>query len=218
MNDAAENKPKCTTDESSPAARPPITLHKILAHWHTITHHRHLVFLGCLRVGLIRQGLLHDLSKYSPSEFWVGVRYYQGTRSPNNAEREATGLSTSWLHHKGRNKHHYEYWLDYSTRSDGGINGSGILPCRMPLRYVIEMFMDRIAASKTYNGEAYRQTDALAYYKRGNTARFLHPDTARLLEELLQLLAKEGEEAAFARARQILKDGDYPHGSCEDNG
>ncbi len=210
MNDA-EHKHRHTTGGSGRTSRPPITLHKTLAHFRTITHHRHLVFLGCLRVGLIRQGLLHDLSKYSPSEFWVGARYYQGTRSPNNAEREDTGLSTSWLHHKGRNRHHYEYWLDYSTRSDGGINGSGILPCRMPLRYVIEMFMDRIAASKTYNGAAYRQTDALAYYRRGNTARFLHPDTARLLEELLRLLADEGEEAAFARARHLLKEGDYPH-------
>ena len=87
---------------------------KALKHLQTINHHKLLVMKHCFKVGLYKQGLLHDLSKYSPTEFLVGCRYYQGTRSPNNAEREATGYSTAWLHHKGRNKHHYEYWIDYS--------------------------------------------------------------------------------------------------------
>lgn len=121
-----------------------ITLHKTIAHFRTITHHRHVVCRECFQVGLYWQGLTHDLSKYSPTEFWVGARYYQGTRSPNNAEREDKGLSTSWLHHKGRNRHHYEYWMDYSAKRHDGIAGSGIIACRMPLRYVMEMFMDRI--------------------------------------------------------------------------
>ena len=82
-------------------------------HFKTITSHKFLVMKYCFKVGLYKQGFLHDLSKYSPTEFMVGAKYYQGTRSPNNAEREATGVSTSWLHHKGRNKHHFEYWVDY---------------------------------------------------------------------------------------------------------
>ena len=98
---------------------------------------------GCFRVGLYRQGLAHDLSKYMPSEFWVGVKYYQGTQSPNNAERDVLGYSSAWLHHKGRNKHHYEYWLDYGIHA-----GDGIVPVPMPKRYIVEMFIDRVAASK----------------------------------------------------------------------
>ena len=86
---------------------------KLWQHFKTITHHKNMVMKGCFRVGLYRQGLAHDLSKYMPSEFWVGVKYYQGTQSPNNEEREVLGYSSDWLHHKGRNKHHYEYWLDY---------------------------------------------------------------------------------------------------------
>ena len=116
----------------------------------------------CFKVGLYRQGLLHDLSKYSPTEFLVGCRYYQGNRSPNNAEREATGYSKAWLHHKGRNKHHYEYWIDYSVDP-----GEGIIGLKMPLQYVVEMFMDRIAASKTYQGDAYRDSHPLEYYEKG---------------------------------------------------
>ncbi|MFR5151533.1 MAG: DUF5662 family protein [Ruminococcus sp.] len=83
-------------------------------HFKTITKHKLMVMHYCFRIGLYKQGLLHDLSKYTPSEFLVGCKYYQENRSPNNAEREDTGVSTAWLHHKGRNKHHYEHWVDYS--------------------------------------------------------------------------------------------------------
>ena len=93
---------------------------KIWKHFKTITYHKYLVMQGCFKVGLYWQGIFHDMSKYSPSEFWVGAKYYQGNRSPNNAEREAIGYSSSWLHHKGRNKHHYEYWIDYSTKDIAG--------------------------------------------------------------------------------------------------
>ena len=99
---------------------------------------------GCFKIGLYKQGILHDLSKYSPSEFWVGVKYYQGTQSPNNAEREALGYSSAWLHHKGRNRHHYEYWLDYTATGKRG----EIVPVPMPDRYIAEMLSDRNAASK----------------------------------------------------------------------
>ena len=116
---------------------------KAIEHLRTINHHKLLVMKGCFKVGLYRQGLMHDLSKYTPSEFLVGCKYYQGNRSPNNAEREATGVSSAWLHHKGRNKHHYEYWIDYSLNKEEGIVGM-----RMPTRYVVEMFVDRVSASR----------------------------------------------------------------------
>ena len=94
---------------------------KAWEHFKTITRHKIYVMKGCFRVGLYRQGLLHDLSKYSPTEFLVGCKYYQGgSRSPNNGEREATGVSLAWLHHKGRNKHHFEYWIDYGLGPGGG--------------------------------------------------------------------------------------------------
>lgn len=113
---------------------------KIWKHFKTITYHKYLVMQGCFKVGLYKQGLLHDLSKYSPDEFIVGAKYFQGDRSPNNAEREAIGYSSAWLHHKGRNKHHYEYWIDYSTKAIAG----GMAPAPMPVKYVVEMLMDRM--------------------------------------------------------------------------
>ena len=97
-------------------------------HFKTITKHKLMVMHYCFRIGLYKQGLLHDLSKYTPSEFLVGCKYYQGNRSPNNAEREDTGVSTAWLHHKGRNKHHYEHWVDYSINDPEHV----IMGAKMP--------------------------------------------------------------------------------------
>ena len=168
-------------------------------HFKTITYHKYLVMKGCFRVRLYRQGLLHDLSKYSPSEFLVGAKYYQGNRSPNNAEREDKGYSSAWLHHKGRNKHHYEYWIDYSAQE----LHNGMVPAPMPQRYIIEMFIDRIAASKVYNGKAYTNRDPLAYYEKGAERMqvFLHPHTREVLERLLHMLAEEGEKETFSYIR-----------------
>ena len=90
---------------------------KAWQHFKTITHHKMVVMQGCFRVGLYWQGLAHDMSKYSPTEFLMGIRYYQGTRSPNAAEREEKGYSEAWMHHKGRNRHHWEYWNDMSRET-----------------------------------------------------------------------------------------------------
>ncbi|MBS7339562.1 MAG: catalase [Lachnospiraceae bacterium] len=173
---------------------------KVWKHFKTVTYHRYLVMKGCFKVGLYKQGLLHDLSKYSPSEFLVGAKYYQGNRSPNNAEREAIGYSSAWLHHKGRNRHHYEYWIDYSTKEIAG----GMAPAPMPVKYVAEMLMDRIAACKVYNGAQYTDAAPLAYYSKGRENAFIHPQTKELLERLLNMLAEKGENETFSYIRREL--------------
>lgn len=165
----------------------------------TINHHKWLVMKYCFRLGMYKQGLLHDLSKYSPVEFMVGVKYYQGTRSPNTAEREAKGYTSAWLHHKGRNKHHLEYWLDYATNT-GGIEGM-----KMPVKYVVEMFCDRVAASQNYNRDTYKDSMPLEYYNKGKAKYLLHAETAALLERMLIMLAEKGEDETFAYIkREIL--------------
>ena len=177
---------------------------KAVKHFQTITKHKLIVMQECFRVGLYRQGLLHDLSKYGWTEFRVGCKYYQGTRSPNNAEREEKGYSTAWLHHKGRNKHHYEYWLDYDSHGEGKLVGM-----KMPVRYVVEMFMDRIAACKVYKKDQYTNRSALEYYESGSGyEKMMHPETQKLLETLLVMLAEQGEEATYLYIREnVLKKG-----------
>lgn len=171
---------------------------KLLGHLKTINHHKWLVMKHCFRVGLYRQGLLHDLSKYSPSEFFTGVRYYLGYRSPNEAERADKGYSAAWLHHKGRNRHHLEYWVDYPD------DASSLAGMEMPVRYVVEMFCDRVAASKTYLGEKYTAGAPWEYYYQRREHYMLHPNSRALLETLLAKLRDEGEEAAFAYIRREI--------------
>ncbi len=185
---------------------------KILEHFCTITHHKHLVMKGCFKIGLYRQGLLHDLSKYMPAEFLVGCRYYQGTMSPNNAERRAVGYSSAWLHHKGRNKHHLEYWIDYGVPDkNAGEEHKGICGMKMPVRYVAEMFVDRMSASKNYNKEKYTDSSPLAYYRRGRDHYLIHEDTRALLELLLVMLAEKGEDTTNRFIRCRLLRGKVPY-------
>lgn len=168
-------------------------------HLHTINSHKLMVMKHCFKVGLYKQGLLHDLSKYMPSEFIPGVRYYQGFRSPNNAQREIEGCSTAWLHHKGRNKHHYEYWIDYPADKTHGLVGM-----KMPEKYVVEMFCDRVAASKIYHKENYTDSTALEYYMRGHHRYVIHPESDALLRKLLIMLAKKGESYTFSYIKNII--------------
>ncbi len=172
---------------------------KWIKHLKTINHHKWLVMKYCFRAGLYKQGLLHDLSKYSWVEFSVGAKYYQGDRSPNNAEREIKGYSLAWLHHKGRNKHHLEYWIDYSLNE-----GAPMAGMKMPVKYVAEMFCDRIAASKNYNKEEYTDGDPLAYFLASKAHYLIHEDTERLLEKLLVMLKEKGEEETFRYIRKEL--------------
>ncbi len=180
-----------------------ITLHKARQHFETITKHRHLVMRYCFRCGLYLQGLLHDLSKYAPAEFLKGARYYQGTQSPNNAERDDTGISLAWLHHKGRNKHHYEYWMDYyfpegQARPDFG-------PVKMPNRYILEMFCDRVAACRVYHPDDFTNDLPLLYLTSHQTMRLMHLETARKLTMLLEMYRDRGDEA-FDEVRKALRE------------
>ena len=169
-----------------------------LGHFNTITRHKWMVMLGCFRLGLIRQGLLHDLSKYSPVEFLAGVRYYQGDRSPIAAEKEARGLSEAWLHHKGRNRHHIEYWIDMLRPEDG------LVGMRIPLRYIAESFVDRVCACKVYKKEAYTDRDAWDFYCLTRPYITMHPESQNLLEKLLKMLAVKGEKETFRYIRYLL--------------
>lgn len=169
-------------------------------HFRTVTRHRHLVIRHCFKAGIGWQGLSHDLSKYSPVEFWNSAVHYQGDRSPNDHEREARGYSLSWLHHKGRNRHHHEYWTDYNMKTHQ------VEPVKMPLKYVVEMFCDRVAACKTYQGKNYTDAKPLEYFNRGVGKQVMHEETGAFLEKLLTMLAREGEDKIFAWIRQYRRE------------
>jgi hypothetical protein len=174
---------------------------KAWQHFKTITRHRWEVRRGCFKIGLYWQGLTHDLSKYSPTEFRVGARFYQGTRSPNAAERDEKGYSESWMHHKGRNRHHHEYWTDMNkaTRRYEAVE--------MPRKYLAEMIMDRIAACKIYQGDKYHNGAPLAYLSKSVERDIMHPNTMRQLEYILTMLNDRGEKETFRYIKESVLGG-----------
>ena len=168
-------------------------------HFRTITAHRHQVIRHCFRAGIPWRGLMHDLSKYTWTEFGEGARYWQGTRSPNERAREIHGHSRAWLHHQGRNRHHFEYWMDYNMVSHRKE------PVKMPFIFVLEMFCDRVAASKIYQGKKYNDQHPLAYFSRAKATRVIHPATSDLLESWLVMLSEKGEKETFRYLRKLRR-------------
>lgn len=194
------NQKTDSNTESTKKSDGKITLKKIIGHFKTITRHRHTVIAHSRRAGILFQGLRHDLSKYSLTEFIPGARFYCGDKSPNEEERALYGYSAAWLHHKGRNRHHFEYWSDYNVKT------KEFGPVPMPPKYIAEMFCDRVAASKIYQGEKYTDKHPLEYFMRSKGRRPIDPNTSDMIEGLLRTLAEEGEDAAFAAVRKMLKE------------
>ena len=164
-------------------------------HLRTVMRHRRLVRKFCFKCGLYRQGLAHDLSKYFPTEFLAGAKYFTGKCSPNDLERRHKCYSAAWMHHKGRNRHHWEYWTDYS------MDERAYVAMPMPRRYLAEMLCDRIAASKIYNGSNYTDEAPLDYLMHGKVRDAMNPQTLELLTRFLTQLRDEGEDAMFKSLR-----------------
>ena len=166
-----------------------ITLKNFFKHLHTVNTHRYKVFLLCCKVGIPLQGLLHDFSKYSPTEFWEGVKYYQGDYSPIHNCKKENGYSKAWLHHKGRNKHHYEYWYDYEAPNETP---------KMPFKYFLEMICDTLSAGMTYQGKNCTKEYQLSYWNRTK-------DRVRMDESQKIALGKVYERIAEKGLKEVLK-------------
>lgn len=169
---------------------------KPIKHFLTITKHRHKVIACCFKVGIGFQGLFHDLSKYSFQEFWESAKYYTGTCSPNVKARQEKGYSLAWMHHKGRNKHHLEYWTDI-------VNGK-YAPVLVPIKYLKESLCDRIAASKVYLKDKYNDSSALDYFLSSSESHLEINETTKLvLFTWLTWIKEDGQKKALKRIKGI---------------
>ena len=183
-----------------------MSFEKACKHLKTVHAHRREVRKNCFRMGLYRQGLMHDLSKYSWAEFRIGAKYFMDDQSPHNGERAEYGFSSAWLHHKGRNKHHFEYWIDYGINCDTIIKGVPI-----PRKYVAEMVADRISASRVYLGDGYNDCAPYEYWKKGRDRLWFVDDSVKnQLDQLLRMLAEKGEDVTVSYIRHtFLKGGQH---------
>lgn len=166
-----------------------------LKHLRTVAKHRWVVLQQCARCGYFWQGLTHDLSKLSRAEFVSSARYFQGDRSPIEAEKAAQGYSAAWLHHKGRNPHHWEYWTDFDE-GDGHVIAN-----KIPYRYVVEMVCDWIGAGMVYSQDKWTQSEPLAYYDKVRKGRHFHEETELMLRFFLEVIKDYGLDKFYEVAR-----------------
>lgn len=175
-------------------------MRNILGHLKTILVHKWWVFYYCCKLGIPLQGIVHDLSKFSPVEFFESVRFYQGGKSsPIPAAKKKQGYSLAWQHHKGRNKHHYEYWTDNYDL--------GTTCIKMPYKYVLELIADYLAAGRTYNGKNFTFVDEYEWWVKARETRKMHQDTKDLVTSVLHGLAySNNKRKAFKVIRRINKE------------
>lgn len=166
-------------------------------HLRTVHKHRKMVRKLCFKCGLYWQGLTHDLSKYSLTEFWNGVKYFTGTASPHVGERKEKGYSDAWIHHHNRNKHHAEYWQD--------IQYEHTIPVEMPLKYLAEMICDRVAASMIYLDEDYTDAAPWEYYLSHFAENEFHEYTRNDLQMYLYAIKRDGLDSVLKDIKNALK-------------
>jgi len=156
---------------------------KYIKHFLTITRHKWEVFKACCKSGLIWQGITHDLSKYSLTEFTSSAKHFQGGGSPIDAEKMLNGYSIAWQNHKAKNKHHWQYWTDFE-------NGQLII-LRMPPKYVAEMLCDWVGAGKAYNRGKWTIEKFKSWYEQNKGNMYLHTSTRAYIELLMKNVPDE---------------------------
>lgn len=167
------------------------TLINAVKHFIVITHHKIVVLKLCIKAGIPWIGLMHDLSKYSPTEFVNSVKYFnQGTASPIQLEKKNNGYSIAWLHHKGRNKHHPEYWYD---------NNSPMKLPIIPFKYACEMICDQLAAGIVYQGKHWTKDYQLNYWKRQREDFLLNEKLKKFEDNILGQVAENGIDKVITK-------------------
>jgi hypothetical protein len=170
---------------------------KYIKHFILITRHKLTVMWYCWRVGLFTQGIKHDLSKYGFKEFFTSAKYFTGTSSPIDNEKKKVGFSYSWQNHHNRNKHHWEYWVDFKNGEPYGV--------KIPFKYVLEMFIDMLGAGKIYMGKKWTHHDPLIFIVRMRDKRICHTESDRLLFNFASLMDDLGLKKSIKMIRRKKK-------------
>ena len=169
----------------------------IIGHLKTVLKHKKCVAHYCFMCGLYKQGIFHDMSKFNPVEFIESVKYYQGTSSPINACKADIGYSNAWFHHKGKNKHHWEYWVDDFEK--------GFIPKKMPFKYALEMVCDYIGAGRAYMGNDFTMKAEYDWWRDKRKVVCMHKDTKKMIDIMFRDMTKYGIKKILTNKRYIKK-------------
>lgn len=162
----------------------------IFKHTKLVLKHKWVVFKLCCKVGIPWRGFMHDWSKFSPTEFFESIKYYVGNRSPIFLCKEDKGYSEAWLHHKGRNKHHHEYWIDLTLPEKTSI---------MPYKYAAEMICDKMAAGIVYQGKKWTKDWQINYYMRERDKCLIHPEIDKFMIATFTEVSQKGLDATLTK-------------------
>ena len=162
----------------------------IIKHVKLVLKHKWYVFVFCCKIGIPFRGFMHDWSKFTPTEFLESIKYYQGDRSPIGACKRNLGYSKAWLHHKGRNKHHPEYWYDGQAPNQTPI---------IPYKYTAEMICDKLSASKVYNGKNWTNRSELEYWLEERHKTKINKNIEEMLTEVFTQVAENGINATLKK-------------------
>lgn len=167
---------------------------KILGHLKTVLIHKFFVGKYCFMCGLYWQGIIHDLSKFSPTEFIESCKYYTGDRSPIDNCKDQNGYSYCWFHHRGRNYHHWEMWVDNFER--------GITRHKIPFKYTLEMMCDFLAAGRAYNGKGFTIDNEYEWWLKKRQVALINRETLMFMDVLFWAMKNHG-------IKNVLKDRMY---------
>ena len=165
-------------------------LKNIVKHICLVIRHKWYVFIYCCKLGMPFRGFMHDWSKFSPTEFFESIKYYKGTYSPITECKRHKGYSKAWLHHKGRNKHHPEYWYDEDAKNQTPM---------IPYKYVAEMICDKLSASKIYNGKNWTLKSEIEYWEKEKIKTKLNENISEMLTEVFTQVAEQGINKTLKR-------------------
>ena len=194
--------------------KPKLTFKKMFGHLCTIQTHRKWVRHYCFLAGIPWRGLIHDLSKYSPTEFFESARYWTGTTSPITEAKKINGFSRAWLHHRGRNPHHWAYWTDNYSE--------GMITYCMPEKYFIEMVCDFLAAGRAYSKNNFTYLKEYKWWQkdRDNGCKAMNQKNKIMLDIIFSDLAAAENNCqyhnSFMTPEQLLKS-NYLHDVYEAN-
>lgn len=163
----------------------------IIRHTKLVLKHKWYVFIYCTKLGMLLRGLKHDMSKFSPTEFWESVKFYNGKKSPIQICKEKNGYSKAWLHHKGRNKHHPEYWVDKTAPEKTPM---------IPYKYVVEMICDKLSASRVYNGKDWTNSSELDYWNKEKHIIEINKHIEEMLTEVFEQVAQKGIKPVLTKS------------------
>lgn len=162
----------------------------VVKHTVLVMRHKWYVFIFCCKIGIPFRGFMHDWSKFSPTEFFESIKYYKGTYSPITECKKQNGYSKAWLHHKGRNRHHPEYWYDEAATNQTPM---------IPYKYVAEMICDKLSASKIYNGKDWTLRSEAEYWAKEKYSTKLNQNVSEMLTEVFDQVAENGINATLKK-------------------